>query len=324
MVRKAEVVSRVKKDCASDNAESAQAPAISSKSLHLFTTPQPEEDARDIREYVENEADEKVEHLEKIKTEVVLGARYDVWDVHTDKNRWWVINHLVNLYDQKQFPSLDYVLSFHIGLMARLSSKDVREPDESAAKVLRVFRKLDQANAAFEIADEVEEFQAIGLHLRETLLALIPAIQDHVIIPAGDAPKASDFKRWAELGADALATGARNADVRSSMKHFARATWDLVNWLTHAQNAVIQDVIVAMAAANSTIDIYAMVIKKKEAGSPDRCPNCGSYKIHERYRPELVEYGASDSQYLNMCGRCDWTDPFGSYFDPTDLDSNGE
>src|SRR3546814_16380702 len=64
--------------------------------------------------------EEFVQHAEKIKTERVMGTDYSVWDVHTNLNRWWVITNPTNLYSQVLMPSLDYTLSFHIGLMARV------------------------------------------------------------------------------------------------------------------------------------------------------------------------------------------------------------
>lgn len=76
---------------------------------------------QDIANYVQGQApDEVVQNVEKIKQEVVLGDIYEIWDVTTDKDRWWVITNLTNLYSQRHFPSLDYTLSFHIGLMIRL------------------------------------------------------------------------------------------------------------------------------------------------------------------------------------------------------------
>ncbi len=75
---------------------------------------------QDIARYVEIEANgEEIQHVEKIKQEVVLGDVYEIWDVTTDQGRWWVITNLTNLYSQAHFPSLDYTLSFHIGLMMR-------------------------------------------------------------------------------------------------------------------------------------------------------------------------------------------------------------
>src|SRR5690349_18689662 len=55
-------------------------------------------EARAIREYVEWQArGEKVRHLEKVTSERVLGRKFDVWDVQTDKERYWVITSPTNL-----------------------------------------------------------------------------------------------------------------------------------------------------------------------------------------------------------------------------------
>ena len=65
---------------------------------------------------------EAVQHVELVKRETVAGDVYDVWDVVTDKDRFWVLSNLTNLYSQKFFPSLDFTISFHVGLMLRMRS----------------------------------------------------------------------------------------------------------------------------------------------------------------------------------------------------------
>lgn len=55
-----------------------------------------------------------------------MGDPYEMWDVTTDQDRWWVITNPTNLYSQQHFPSLDYTLSFHIGLMARVVAARAR------------------------------------------------------------------------------------------------------------------------------------------------------------------------------------------------------
>ena len=48
--------------------------------------------------YVESEAKgESVKHVEKVKEEIVIGGVYEIWDVTTDQDRWWVITNLTNL-----------------------------------------------------------------------------------------------------------------------------------------------------------------------------------------------------------------------------------
>lgn len=65
---------------------------------------------QDIADYVEGQCrgEESVTHVERVKTEHVLGEAYEIWDVSTDKDRWWVITNHTNLYSQRTFPSLDY------------------------------------------------------------------------------------------------------------------------------------------------------------------------------------------------------------------------
>jgi hypothetical protein len=85
-----------------------------------------------IREYVEWQANNgKVTHAERVTTEYVLGRKLEGWDVRTDKGRWWVITSPTNLYSQELFPSLDYTISFHVGITARMMS----EPDPGVPRM---------------------------------------------------------------------------------------------------------------------------------------------------------------------------------------------
>jgi hypothetical protein len=132
---------------------------------------------QDIADYVESQArDETIIHVERVKEEVVLGEPYEIWDVTTDKDRWWVITNLDNLYSQRHFPSLDYTLSFHIGLMMRLRSRPDGARSDEPSPFDDVFRRQEQARERYDVAVEAEDYQAVGMHLRECLLSLIGAL----------------------------------------------------------------------------------------------------------------------------------------------------
>src|SRR6266404_374507 len=76
--------------------------------------------AKEIGSYVEWQArGEKVQHAEKLKTEHLLGRDYEYWDVTCP----------TNLYSQKLFPSLDYTISFHVGVMLRVEASQRGAPD---------------------------------------------------------------------------------------------------------------------------------------------------------------------------------------------------
>ena len=77
-----------------------------------------DEEIEEVREYFEWQApDLEVTFMQKVYSEAVLNTRHDVWDIHTNKDRWWVITGGTNLYSQEQFPNMDLALTFHIGLI---------------------------------------------------------------------------------------------------------------------------------------------------------------------------------------------------------------
>lgn len=271
---------------------------------HLVLSQSPHQ-ARDIADYVEGQSrgEESVIHAELVKTEFLLTTRHDVWDVHTDKNRWWVITSPTNLYSQASFPSLYYTLSFHIGLMTRVAARERPLLDQDEADLTTVLRKLEQVTETLEQAEEVEDYQGVGLQCREVLVALSRAISVTVAIE-GEKPKGADFKNWAEAAADVLAAGSSASVTRGFLKDLARRGWDLVSWLTHAGSATYYDATVALMATNACVDAYAMMLKKQRSGIPERCPNCSSNKVTPLYRPEFE----TDTGYIRYCSTCDWTD----------------
>lgn len=84
-----------------------------------------EEEINHVRNYMASEAPEQaVVMVQKVYSENILSARHDVWDVHTDVDRWWVITSPMNLYAQDQFPNMDLALTFHVGLCLRIPRGD--------------------------------------------------------------------------------------------------------------------------------------------------------------------------------------------------------
>src|SRR5215212_8498824 len=74
-----------------------------------------------ILDYMSSQApDETIELIQKVYSEQVYTIRHDIWDVHTDQGRWWVMTNPTNLYSQDQFPNMDLALTFHVGLCLRM------------------------------------------------------------------------------------------------------------------------------------------------------------------------------------------------------------
>jgi hypothetical protein len=184
-----------------------------------------------IKGYVESQArDERVLHAEKVKSEHVMGRDYDCWDVHTDKDRYWVITAPSNLYSQQFFPSLDFTISFHIGITARIVALQRGAPNEAQkSRLLSVWRRWEDAASALDAADEPEEFQAVGMRCRECLIQLVRSLGKPEMVPNGqEAPQKANVIAWCDLIANHVAAGASAERVRGLSKQVRRA---LGNWL---------------------------------------------------------------------------------------------
>lgn len=259
---------------------------------------------RAISDYVETQArDEKVQHAERIMSEHVVGRDYDCWDVHTDSDRYWVITSPTNLYSQEYFPSLDFTLSFHIGVMARVAALQRGAPSSGhRLRFTPIWRRWEQAAETYDEAEEAEDFQAVGMKCRETLIQFVRALAQPEMVPNGEeAPKRADVVRWLSLIANTIAPDDRNSYIRGHLKAISKSAWDLANWLTHANGATRPDAEIVLDAAQSVIGTFGTAVMRHESGSPERCPDCGSYSIDVGFEPELMP-----RPYVLECENCGW------------------
>lgn len=248
-----------------------------------------------VRSYFEAQLpDDPVVHLEKVASERVGSVLHDIWDVHCADSRWWAVTNPLNYYSQDDFKSRDVVLTFHVGLSLRLASqRDVPITDSPAALLPGPWRRWEQAVEALGTAGEAEDFQAVGVRLRECLISYAGKIANEDLVPDGeDLPKGADVVRWTNLLADRLAPGSSSERLRSYLKKIARETWDYVNWLTHAKNARHPDAEFGVAAVSHLLaSVTAAQLRWAQEGR-DRCEECGSYSLA-----------------AGQCQRCGWVDP---------------
>jgi len=259
-----------------------------------------------VRRYVEREGKEEVTHAERIMTEHALGQKYEGWDVRTTKGRWWVITPPINLYSQELFPSLDYTISFHVGLMARVMSRTRSgvEPMEEAL-LSAAWRKWQQADEALDEAEEAEDFQSVGMRCRESLIAMVKTLAKPEMVPTGDVePKRADVPGWSERIANHIAHGSSAEYVRRYMKAGARSCWDLATWLTHASEATKADAVMALQATQHTLATFGTAVFRHAHGIPDHCPSCGSYQIGLHGKPD-----SDGSDAVAACRACGWMEP---------------
>ncbi|MDQ0686275.1 hypothetical protein QFZ56_005238 [Streptomyces achromogenes] len=254
-----------------------------------------EEEKQEIRLYVEDQARETVVHLEKVASEMVGPARHDIWDVHCEDSRWWVVTNATKLYSQQDFKSRDVVLTFHVGLMIRMTYLQEREvpfTPEAADLLPGSWRRWEQAFTAYDGGDEAEDFQAVGVRLRECLVSFVGETSSDDLVPDGkERPKNADFRSWSDLLANRLAEGASAAKLRSYLKKIAVETWEYVNWLTHAKNAVRIDAEIGLKAVEHLLVIFTEA-RLRLGQAATRCDECGSYMV-----------------VAGICSHCDWEDP---------------
>lgn len=283
---------------------------IPSEELGRYTLGHDPHDEAEIADYVNGQCrgDEIVQYVERIKTEYVAGERYDAWDVHTDKQRWWVLTNLTNLYTQSQFPSLDFTLSFHIGLMHRIQARQEREHGAELNPFREVYRRLEEAADLIEKAIEAEEFQSVAMRLRECLISLTSVMRSQIELSASEEfPKDADVSGWNDVLISHLCPGASNKTLRQYLRETANRTWQLVNWLTHDRDANKTEAIIAHEAVGIQIGHFFQLVLRNRVDLVVQCPDCSSRDVHTYYDPAIEPNGA----YYQRCRACDWTDHVG-------------
>lgn len=259
-------------------------PPIPAAALSKLVFPRDDKVVKDISAYVEwqsRKQKEKVVHAEKISEEFVMGRKHECWDVHTNKSQLWVITEPTNLYDKKLFPSLDYTLSFHIGIAARMMSQ--HKPGVDVLEEMTMpdaWRRWEQAGEVLNEAEEAEDFQAVGMRCRECLIVMVRTLALPKMVPTNASPpKHADVVHWSELIANHVAHGASAREVRGYLKTVSKSGWELVSWLTHAQGASRADAILAHGVTQHILATFGTAMFRHRQGIPNRCGDCGSYRI---------------------------------------------
>ena len=246
---------------------------------------------------------EQVKHVERVKTEHVMGERYEIWDVTTDKGRWWVLTNVTNLYSQTLFPSLDYTLSFHVGLMMRVRSRESRAGEDEPTPFDEVFRRQNQASDLIDRAVEAEHFQAVGMQLRECFISLVGAVRRRVELGDGERPQDANVTAWTGLLWDQLCPGDPNKELRQYLKTTSEKAWQLVNWLTHHRNANKTAALIANEAVNTLVMAFNRVLSRDRHDRTEQCPRCASRDLRTYFDPALEP----DGEYYEVCAGCTWT-----------------
>ncbi|WP_315720146.1 MULTISPECIES: gamma-glutamylcyclotransferase family protein [unclassified Bradyrhizobium] len=265
-----------------------------------------EQEIEEVREYFEWQApDLEVTFMQKVYSEVVVNTCHDVWDIHTDKDRWWVITGGMNLYSQQQFPNMDLALTFHIGLALRIPrTEEQQEHDLHILQFGPVFEKMDEAGTAVIQAQSLADYQAVGVRCREALLELIGVAQDAAIW-TDNPPQRANFRAWIDIICNDLLRGETNKERRGALKGALESAWTFSNWLTHSKSATWIDADMAHSLIQHASGMAIGIILRAVRGVPDECPSCGSPHLE----PQQGENGAAPGVVWERprCADCGWT-----------------
>lgn len=269
--------------------------------------PATQEEADEIKAYFQWQApDLEIAFLQKIYSETILGHRHDVWDVHTNRDRWWVITNPTNLYSQEQFPNMDLAVTFHMGLCLRIPRTEQQLPD--AGRLLpfgEVLNRLSETKVALSQAQNLGDYQAIGMRSREALLAFTSVAQEAAVWGGTELPKQADFKGWTDIIADALLSGSSQASRRHLLKCLMKEIWTFANWLTHSKSATWHDAEICLDTTEHTLGYATSLVVRAIRNVPDECPSCRSPDLtreegHNLELPEIV-------WERPRCDSCGWT-----------------
>ena len=265
-----------------------------------------EEKADVVRYYLSQSPGAQVNFLQKIYSEAIIGHRHDVWDVHASDGRWWVITNPTNLYSQAQFPNMDLAVTFHIGLCLRIPrTEQQRKSERNIRPFGGVFTKLRDAADALGQAQNVADYQAIGMRSREALLAFIGDAQDVADWTTEAAPKRADFRAWSELISNVALAGVGQKERRHLFKSLLADAWVFANWLTHAQSATWHDAEASYTTTEHVIGLASSLVLRHIRSVPEQCPDCGSPHLfpEEGWRKDLPEIAWERP----ICRDCGWT-----------------
>jgi hypothetical protein len=121
----------------------------------------------------------------------------------------------------------------------------------------RVDRSVTEVRKRLETALTEEQFQAVGLLCRETLISLAQAVFDSELHPTldGVAASATDAKRMLEAYMAVTFAGSTHEHLR---KH-ARAAYDLAAHLQHRRTASFREAAACVEATTSVVNLIAIM-----------------------------------------------------------------
>ncbi len=184
---------------------------------------------------------------------------------YTDLWAWygkWSSGDLPSYQSRRQFISELYAPL--IERIRRGSETRGAEIFEEPTGWAKVDRALSEVRKRLEEASAEEQFQAVGLLCRETLISLAQTVYDPArhVAANGVAPSSTDAKRMLE-GYLANELGGRTNEVA---RRHAKAALDLANDLQHRRTATFREAALCAEAITSVVNLVAIISGQRDPG----------------------------------------------------------
>lgn len=187
----------------------------------------------------------------------------------------------------------------------RLQSRSDRVDANDPSPFDDVLRRADQAQDKHDGAVEAEDYQAVGMLLRESLISLIAALRRRTEVPTDiERPQDANFIDWSEILMNQLCGGGSNKELRQHLKNTAKEAWQLVNWLTHTRSANRTASLIAIHSCQTTIGHSIQILERSRSDKTEQCPVCKSRDVRTHFDIAVPP----DGEYYMSCGVCEWTD----------------
>jgi hypothetical protein len=149
-----------------------------------------------------------------------------------------------------------------IDSVKNLKNKSINPVFEEPTGWTRVDRSVGEIKLRLVQSTSEEQYQAIGLICRETLISLAQVVfieEEHETVDGVKASK-TDAKRMLEAYIAHLLPGKTNENIR---RH-ARASLDLANDLTHRRTAEYRQAALCAEATNAVVNIIAIISGRRD------------------------------------------------------------
>jgi hypothetical protein len=247
-----------------------------------------------------------------IKCEITfndLGSDVNVWNVKTKGEAYWVVEGEeapMNLYTQNaNYLSADEAYSYHMGITQRLKTdyhKDFKhiidEIPLDIKQIKSINRKLNMAAEKLSFELEPEEFQAIGLICRESLIDLGKELSNRnpeIIKDKGI--KASDFKSISNEFINLYIPDESNSELRNYSRKLVDIAWSYNSAIVHSPNKTYPDVKIALLFTSALVSLFEnLFLKYIGFDNEISCKECGSKNI------ELFE--GENETLIAVCKSC--------------------